>query len=264
MKRVECIIMDWAGTAIDFGCFAPLQAFISVFNKKGIELSAKQAREPMGMTKIDHIRAITQMEDIKNKFEALYKRSWNEEDIKELYNNFEEELFKSLSTYTTPIPGVIETLELLRDEGIKIGSTTGYTAKMMEIVRKGAAEKGYIVDDMLTSDNLPYGRPAPYMVFKNMMDLEIDSVLKVVKVGDTIADIKEGINSGVWSVGIIIGSSKLGLTEEEYNSMDKEERDLMKKEVKKKMLLAGAHYVLSSIYDLPMCVKDINEKLKNQ
>ena len=28
MKKIECIIMDWAGTAVDYGCFAPVAAFL--------------------------------------------------------------------------------------------------------------------------------------------------------------------------------------------------------------------------------------------
>ena len=31
MKRIECIIMDWAGTAVDYGCFAPVAAFVESF-----------------------------------------------------------------------------------------------------------------------------------------------------------------------------------------------------------------------------------------
>ena len=34
MKKVNCIIMDWAGTAVDFGCFAPLHAFLKIFEEK--------------------------------------------------------------------------------------------------------------------------------------------------------------------------------------------------------------------------------------
>lgn len=36
MKKIECIIMDWAGTAVDYGCFAPVAAFIEAFAEKGL------------------------------------------------------------------------------------------------------------------------------------------------------------------------------------------------------------------------------------
>ena len=34
MKKISCVIMDWAGTAVDFGCFAPLNAFLKVFSEE--------------------------------------------------------------------------------------------------------------------------------------------------------------------------------------------------------------------------------------
>lgn len=44
MKEIKCVIMDWAGTAVDYGCFAPLKAFLKVFKEeKGIEITLRQA-----------------------------------------------------------------------------------------------------------------------------------------------------------------------------------------------------------------------------
>ena len=158
-----------------------------------------------------------------------------------------------MKDFTTPIPGVLETMAMLREQGIKIGSTTGYTAKMMEIVRPGAEAKGYRVDNLVTPNEVPAGRPAPYMIYKNMIDLAIPSVDQVVKVGDTIADIKE-------SVGIVTGSNEMGVSEEEYNSRPAEEWESLKKEVRERMLAAGAHFVLDTIAELPACIEKINNR----
>lgn len=263
MKRISCVIMDWAGTAIDFGCFAPLNAFLKVFaQEKGIEITYRQAREPMGLLKIDHIKAILSMPEVTDKFHELYNRDWNMADVNEMYTSFEKHLFASLSDFTTPIPGVLETMNILREQGIKIGSTTGYTAKMMDIVRPGAEAKGYCVDNLVTPDDVPAGRPAPYMIYKNMIDLGIPSVEQVVKVGDTIADIKEGVNAKVWSIGILVGSNEMGITEKEYNSRPEKEWEHLKEEVRERMLAAGAHFVLDRISDLPACIQKINNMYK--
>ena len=258
MKKISGVIMDWAGTAVDYGCFAPLNAFLKVFSEeKGIDITYRQAREPMGLLKIDHIKAILSMPEVNEKFRALYKRDWNKRDVDEMYTSFEKHLFASLKDFTTPIPGVLETMAMLREQGIKIGSTTGYTAKMMEIVRPGAEAKGYRVDNLVTPNEVPAGRPAPYMIYKNMIDLAIPSVDQVVKVGDTIADIKEGVNAKVWSVGIVTGSNEMGVSEEEYNSRPAEEWESLKKEVRERMLAAGAHFVLDTIAELPACIEKI-------
>lgn len=259
MKKISCVIMDWAGTAVDYGCFAPLNAFLKVFaDEKGIDITYRQAREPMGLLKIDHIKAILNMREVNAKFCARYKRVWNMEDVNEMYQSFEKHLFASLRNFTTPIPGVLDTLKVLREQGIKIGSTTGYTEAMMAVVRPDAAAKGYVVDNLVTPDDVPAGRPAPYMIYKNMIDLAIPSVDNVVKVGDTIADIREGVNAKVCSIGIITGSNEMGLTEEEYNRLSAAELIVLKNEVRERMLNAGADFVLDNITELPACIEKLN------
>ena len=210
MKKIECVIMDWAGTAVDYGCFAPVAAFLKAFGEVGITVTMEEARRPMGMAKIDHIRELFKLPGVTEQFQKLYNRLWTEEDVVAMNREFEKYLFASLQEYTTPIPGVIETIGELKKAGIKIGSTTGYTRAMMDVVLPGAAAKGYTTDNCVTPDGLPAGRPQPFMIYKNMTDLNVPSVTSVVKYGDTIADIKEGVNAGVWTVGVILGSNEMG------------------------------------------------------
>lgn len=127
MKKIECVIMDWAGTAVDYGCFAPVAAFLKAFAEKGLTVTMEEARGPMGMTKIDHIRELFKLPSVTEQFKQNYNRNWTEEDVVSIYKEFEKHLFASLEEYTTPIPGVIEVIEKLKRDGIKIGSTTGYT-----------------------------------------------------------------------------------------------------------------------------------------
>lgn len=261
MKQVQGIVMDWAGTAVDFGCFAPLGAFLKMFKEWNIDISYAQAREPMGMLKIDHIRTILQMADVDTKFRSAHGRAWSEDDVKAMNAAFEKHLFYALADYTDPIPGVVGTIAELRANGLKIGSTTGFTAAMMEVVCPAAAAKGYRVDNLVTPDGLPAGRPAPYMVYKNMIDLAIDAPECVVKVGDTIADIREGLNAKVWSVGIVTGSNELGLDEAEYAAMPAGELAEMKTKVRNKMIAAGADFVLDNITELPACIEGINSRM---
>lgn len=262
MKKISCVVMDWAGTAIDFGSFAPLNAFLKVFSdEKGIDITYRQAREPMGLMKIDHIKAILSMPDVSEKFSKKYGRNWNMDDVNEMYVSFESHLFAALKDFTTPIPHVIEVIEGLIANGIRIGSTTGYTTPMMEIVTKGAAINGYAVHNLVTPDEVPAGRPFPYMIYQNMIDLAIPSVDCVVKIGDTIADIEEGKNAKVHTVGVVIGSNEMGLSLEEFKKCTAEELEKIKIEVRNRMMAAGADYVIDSILDLPACIDEINHKL---
>lgn len=258
MKKIECIIMDWAGTAVDYGCFAPVAAFIESFKAIGTPVTAAETRAHMGLTKIEEIRALFNIDRVKNEFEAKYGRPYNEDDVQARYAEFQRVLFASLEDYTTPIPGVAETIAALRAQGIKVGSTTGYTRAMMDVVLPAAAARGYVVDNCVTPDGLPAGRPAPYMIYRNMTELAVPSVDCVLKFGDTIADIKEGVNAKVWTVGVVLGSNELGLTQEEVNALPATELAARKQDVRNRMLAAGAHYVVDSIEELPAVIEEIN------
>lgn len=64
MSTYKAVIFDWAGTTVDYGCFAPVQAFVEVFCHFGIEPTMEEVRKPMGMLKRDHIRTMLQMKRI--------------------------------------------------------------------------------------------------------------------------------------------------------------------------------------------------------
>ena len=262
MKKIECVIMDWAGTAVDYGCFAPVAAFVESFKAIGAPVSAAETRAHMGLTKIEEVRALFAIDHVGADFRAKYGREWGEEDVQECYKKFQDELFRTLEDYSRPIPGVVDTISMLRSQGIKVGSTTGYTRQMMDVVIPAAAKHGYVIDNCVTSDNLPGGRPKPYMIYQNMCELDIASPRSVVKVGDTISDIKEGVNAGVWSVGVILGSNELALTEEEVASMPAEVLKARMLDVRYRMYAAGADYVIDDITELPMLIESIG-KIKN-
>lgn len=141
MSKIEGVILDWAGTTVDFGCFAPVNVFVDIFKHAGINVTMEEARAPMGMLKIDHIRAMLSMPRISKLWEEQYGVPFNEQDVEKLYAEFEPALLASLSEYTDPIPEVIETVQVLRNQGLKIGSTTGYTDSMMDVVIPNALKK---------------------------------------------------------------------------------------------------------------------------
>ena len=49
MNRINAVILDWAGTTVDFGSFAPTQIFVEAFRRAfGVEITLAEARVPMG------------------------------------------------------------------------------------------------------------------------------------------------------------------------------------------------------------------------
>ncbi|MBO5525045.1 MAG: phosphonoacetaldehyde hydrolase, partial [Roseburia sp.] len=152
---------------------------------------------------------------------------------------------------------VVDMVTKLRAQGIKIGSTTGYTDAMMEIVTREAKKAGYAPDCWFSPDSTGHvGRPYPYMIFRNMEVLGVSSVTKVIKVGDTISDILEGKNAGVYTVGVIEGSSEMGLTKEEYRSLGKEEREEKIRQVTERYKEAGADCVIRDVREILALVEE--------
>lgn len=251
MSIYKAVIFDWAGTTVDYGCFAPVQAFVEVFRHFGIEPTMEEVRKPMGMLKRDHIRTMLQMERISGLWKEKYGADWTEDDVEKFYSLFEEKLLSILDQFAEVKPYVLKTIEELRKKDIRIGSTTGYTDKMMAIVTAKAKENGYEPDAWFSPDSTGnVGRPYPYMIFRNIEALKLRNVREVMKVGDTVSDIKEGKNAGVYTVGVIEGSSEMGLTQKEYEALDKAEKQSRIQAVKEKFIQAGADKVILNMKEL--------------
>ena len=249
--------MDWAGTAVDYGCFAPVAAFVESFRAIGVPVTAVETRAHMGLTKVEEIRALFNIERVRAEFERKFGRPAGEEDVQARYAEFQRVLFASLEDYTDLIPGVVETISALRAQGIRIGSTTGYTDQMMAVVTQGAARQGYAPDAWFSPDSVQgLGRPYPYMIYANMAQFQIPSVADVVKVGDTVADIQEGKNAGILSLGVLEGSSVLGLTQEEYEALPPQDRERVLARAKETFLAAGADGVLLNLSQLPQWLEE--------
>lgn len=262
MNKIEGVIFDWAGTTIDFGCFAPVNVFINIFKNAGIDVTMEEARGPMGMLKIDHVRAMLSMPRISLLWKEKFGRVFDEQDVKNLYAEFEPALMASLIEFTDPIPEVVETVQNLRKQGLKIGSTTGYTQSMMDVVVPIAFKKGYGPDFYITPDGTDsLGRPYPYMIFRNMEALKLSATWKVVKVGDTVSDIKEGLNAGVWSVGVIIGSSEMGLSLDEYHALSEAVQETIVSKTEQIFIESGADFTIKSMCELPLLIERINRLL---
>ncbi|MDO5417253.1 MAG: phosphonoacetaldehyde hydrolase [Lachnospiraceae bacterium] len=246
--RFEGVIFDWAGTTVDYGCFAPVQAFAEAFAEFGIHPTVDEVRAPMGMLKKDHVRTMLQMERIRAAWKQAYGRDFTEEDVEQVYQLSEKKIMEQVAEFTDIKPYVAETVKELRRLGLKIGSTTGYTREMMEIVVPAAEKKGYHPDCWFSPDQTGgKGRPYPYMVFRCMEELGLADVRRVMKVGDTVSDIREGKNAGVFTVGVIEGSSVIGLSEEEFEALDEAEKVKVRQMAVKKFLDAGADAVVMDI-----------------
>ncbi|MEH0021950.1 MAG: phosphonoacetaldehyde hydrolase [Desulfobacter sp.] len=260
---VQSIILDWAGTAVDYGCIGPAKVFVDVFAEKDVEVSIEDARRFMGLAKKDHIRAMCELPGVAKTWHSLFGRLPDEADVNALYDRTAVQMVDTLINHSSPIEGVIETVSDLRKMGIKIGSSTGYVSEMMDVLVPAAKEKGYHPDAIVCSSDVPAGRPYPWMCYANATLLGTYPMEAMVKIGDTISDIEEGLNAGMWTVGITRTGNELGLTENEVNAMDPAELDAKLAAIETRYKDAGAHYVVAQTADILPVIEDINLKLKS-
>jgi phosphonoacetaldehyde hydrolase len=245
------VILDWAGTIQDFGSQAPVGAFMEVFARNGIPITTAQARGPMGIYKLDHIRAIAAMPEVAERWRQTHGSGCTEDDVHAMYVELVPIQEAVLDRFCALIPGTLEAVAEIRARGYAVGSTTGYPRSVGNIAAASAAAQGYEPDAMVCADEVPAGRPEPWMLLRAMEKLRIFPPCNVVKVGDTAADIAEGLNAGAWTVGITRTGNYVGLDARDFAALRRDEQKLLVDHAAAELRAAGAHYLIGSIAELP-------------
>ncbi|MCL1879304.1 MAG: phosphonoacetaldehyde hydrolase [Actinomycetia bacterium] len=257
--KITAIILDWAGTCVDYGCFAPTRAFVAAFSHFGITPTLEEIRAPMGIQKRDHIQEMLNGKRLSALWQEVHGKAHTQLDIDAVYGQFEPSLLALLPSHAGLLPGVLAAVSRIREMGIVIGSSTGYNRAMMDVVAAAAEDQGYAPDCLVCPEEVAAGRPAPYMIWHNLEKLGVLSIAEVLKIGDTAADMQEGKNAGCFCVGIIEGSSTLGLSEAELAAKSRDEAVALYNAAGQGLRAAGADYVLSNISALPVLVELLHQ-----
>lgn len=260
-QPIQLVVFDWAGTTVDHGSVAPLAAFIRAFEAHGVKVTADQARRPMGLEKLDHLRTMLESEDVRKAWQAVHQRDWTEDDLKSLYDRFVPLQMEVIDQHCRLTPGLLTCVARLREHGIKIGATTGYFRAAAERVYLAAAEQGFTPDCCVCAEDVAAGRPAPWMIFQIMQTLDVFPPASVLKIGDTVPDIAEGLAAGCWSVGVMRTSSEVGCTETQWLELTEEERTSRLAHARHKLFAAGAHAVIETLRELPTLLDTINARI---
>ncbi len=258
---VEAVIFDWAGTLLDFGSRAPAMAFVELFRRNKMELSVAEARGPMGTNKRDHIQRLFDVPAIAKRWSRAHGRLPGSRDVDRLYKEFLPLQLRVLAAHSALVPGAKTTIAALRRKGIRVGSTTGYARPMMAINLREAARQGLKVDAVATADDVPAGRPAPHMCLKNALDLRVGAVGRCIKVDDTVPGIAEGLNAGMWTVGVSVTGNETGLSQAEWARLPAAAKARTRKAAERRLKRAGAHYVIDGVADLMAVVRDVERRL---
>lgn len=259
---LKAIVLDWAGTTMDYGCYAPAVVFVQVFEKQGVPISVQEARVPMGTYKKVHIRKITELESVRERWLQTHGRVPAESDVEAMFNEFIPLQMQVLADYADLIPGTLDAVADFRARGLKIGSTTGYTTEMMQLVSSETAKRGYMPDSIVCANQVPEGRPGPFMCLQNMLNLQVYPPEATVKVDDTIPGIEEGLNAGMWTIGLAKTGNEIGLNAQEIAKLAPAELRSKLERAYTRMAQAGAHYVVDGIWDVPAALDEIDARIR--
>ena len=258
---VRAVILDWAGTAVDYGCMGPAAVFVGVFETFGIRVTVAEARRFMGLMKQDHIRGMCALPAVIEQWQSKYGKPPGEAEVAALYTETEPMMVETIRRHADPIPGLDDFVAAMRYRGAKIGSCTGYTRPMLDVLVPEAAKNGDTPDASVCSSDVPAGRPYPWMCFRNAILLETYPLEALVKIGDTVADIEEGLNAGMWTIGLTQSGNALGLTRETAEALEPADLAARLAEVAARFKAAGAHFVAPGIWECLPLVEAIEVRL---
>ena len=213
------------------------------------------------MAKIDHVRELLNIERVSAEWERMYNRMPDDNDVNEVYSRLEPELARIVLDYSELIPGVKDLIKELRTRQIKIGSTTGYVEKMMTELIPKAAEQGFTPDSIVCSSEVAAGRPAPWGIYLNAQRMDTYPLSQMVKIGDTLADIYEGLNADMWTIACTQSGNEIGMTKEQVENLDKYSLDNKLIKAEKRFRDAGAHYVVKGVWECLPVLDEIEKRI---
>lgn len=258
---LRAAILDWAGTTVDFGCLAPAAAFMEAFRRSGVAITLAEARGPMGLPKLDHIRTILAMPRVTTAWAARHGAEPANRDAVAIYEDFLPLQVDVVADHSALIPGAAEAVAAMRARGMKIGSTTGYPRPVMDVVCKAAAAQGYEPDVVVAAGETPSGRPGPSMALKCLIEMDVHPVEACVKIGDTVVDVEEGLNAGMWTIALTDTGNEVGVPLADWQDLAEDRRVALRTAAADRLRRAGAHFVAPSLLDAVWLLDGIEARL---
>ncbi len=211
MSKISMIMFDLSGTTVydDTGVRDCLYKAAVEF---GLETTPDEILLHMGTNKIhlyQFLIARSQGREVSiEEFERRIYPETREEAVK-VFDRYSEIMINHYKNEVREIPGASDTFKWCREQGIKIATDTGFHHDVTSAIMEGLGWlRDGLIDLSVDVEDVPEerGRPAPFMIFHAMAELNVLSVHEVIKVGNTPADMLEGYNAGCRGiVGVLSG-----------------------------------------------------------
>jgi phosphoglycolate phosphatase len=203
---IDLVALDIAGTTLDDGGTV-YDALRGAVEERGATVSATDLQTWMGTDKVTAIDALLRLGGVEPTADQVAKS----------FDRFREILRTRYAERPAVIlPGVADAVRTMRAAGIRVALTTGFSRDIVDLLLDSV---GWVVgtdlDAVVTTDDVPAGRPAPYMIHRAMERTGVTDVRRTLAAGDTVVDLRAARNAGVVSVGVLTGQTPRELLEAE-------------------------------------------------
>ncbi|MFB5678226.1 HAD hydrolase-like protein [Paenibacillus terreus] len=248
---IQAVIFNLESALLDPGGRRLSQGIKDLFRWMGVDVSQQNIKRGLGLTIREHIAGTLRLSEVRASWMDRFGTEPGRADVDHIYAELVPVL-RSLLQSSTPCSGLDKALQEIRDRRIQSGATSAFTSDLLGSVPRRSLEDN-VLDCTVTPSEVSSGRPFPWMVYENAHRMQVYPLSDMVKVGDTLADMQEGRNAGVWTIGVLDGfmdrMEGIGPGEAAYEVQRKEAAYLLKR--------AGAHLVMDSLADLPRMLREI-------
>jgi phosphonatase-like hydrolase len=205
------VMFDLSGTTVhdDTGVRDCLYKAAVEFN---LDTTPDEILLNMGTNKIhlyQFLISMAQGKDLKIEDFEKAKDPETYEEAKTIFDRYTEIMIDHYRNEVREVPGAVDTFKWCHDHGIKVATDTGFHRDVTTAIMDGLGwVKDGLVDVAVDVEHVPgeRGRPAPFMIYHAMSELDVQNVHEVIKVGDTPADMLEGYNAGCRGIiGVLSG-----------------------------------------------------------
>lgn len=186
--RVKCFVFDMAGTIInDDGNIVRTTLMESMMSCNFI-VKSDDIDAVMGMPKKQAIGSLLNMH------------------VEPIHKDFIKRMIKHYESHASLIDGVLDAIDFIHHNGVRVALDTGFPREIADVIIK-KLNIGSRIDILVTPDDVGgVGRPHAKMINKISDELQVFPH-EIIKVGDTVSDIEEGLNAGcLHSVGVTTGT----------------------------------------------------------
>ncbi len=214
----KLVPFDLEGMLVDPQNRAMTAAMLETFAQQRVMLTTAQVGSVAGLVNYEQVRTLLEMPAVGEQFQIVHGRRWNEADAMELAQELVTQQRSAIGRYCEIADGAVDCTADLKSRGLAIGIVSNYPREVAELLWDALGIEGIAIDASACVDDVPTGRPAPWMIFRLMQELDVFPPAAVVKVGSSPLSSEEAANAGCRSM--IVGGDQLKTLAEVPRAME--------------------------------------------